>query len=71
MNITHYLYSAGFIGDDGDWRVHPILEQRDELKRFAELIVQDCASTIQDMVDHRIPASEYPDRLKKIFDIGE
>jgi hypothetical protein len=38
-------------------------------RRFAELIVKDCANTIQDFVDHRFPASEYPLRLKKSFDI--
>lgn len=33
-------------------------------EKFAKLIVQECAMTIQDFVDHRIPASEYPARLR-------
>lgn len=45
-----------YIGDF-DWR------------QFAELIVKDCAETVQDFVDHRLPASEYPDRLKRYFGI--
>lgn len=40
-------------------------------RRFAEMIVKDCADTIQDFVDHRFPASEYPERLKKYFDIEQ
>lgn len=38
-----------------------------ELEKFAELIVQECAKTIQEYVDHRIPASEYADRLRYDF----
>ena len=40
-------------------------------KMFAELIVRECAQTVQDFVDHRIPASEYPARLKKHFGVEE
>ena len=36
-------------------------------EKFAELIVKECSLTVQDFVDHRIPASEYPDRLKHHF----
>lgn len=36
---------------------------------FAELIVMECSNVIQDFVDHRFPASEYPERLKKYFGI--
>ena len=38
---------------------------------FAELIVRECAETIQDFVDHRFPASEYPVRLKRYFGVEE
>lgn len=38
-------------------------------EKFAELIVKDCAETVQDFVDHRFPASEYPNRLKKYFGV--
>jgi len=39
-------------------------------KIFAELIVMECANVIQDFIDHRFPASEYPIRLKKYFGIN-
>lgn len=40
-----------------------------DIQMFAELIIQDCAETVQDFVDHRFPASEYPDRLKRYFGV--
>jgi hypothetical protein len=40
-------------------------------EKFAELIVRECANTIQDFVDHRFPASEYPLRLKRYFGVEE
>jgi len=40
-----------------------------ELEKFAELLIRECAETIQDFVDHRFPASEYPVRLKRYFGI--
>jgi hypothetical protein len=36
---------------------------------FTELVVKECAGFIQDLVDQRIPASEYPDRLKQYFNV--
>jgi hypothetical protein len=48
-----------------------VLFTETELERFAELIVRECAETIQDFVDHRFPASEYPNRLKKYFGVEE
>lgn len=38
-------------------------------EKFAELIVRECSETVQDFVDHRFPASEYPERLKKYFGV--
>ena len=38
-------------------------------EKFSELIVQECAETIQDFVVHRFPASEYPGRLKNYFGV--
>jgi len=35
--------------------------------KVSELIVRECSIIIQDFVDHRIPASEYPNRLKDHF----
>ena len=40
-------------------------------EKFAEMIVNECALTIQDFVDHRTPASEYPNRLKRYFGVEE
>lgn len=41
------------------------------IEKFAELIINECAETIQDFVDHRFPASEYPSRLKRYFGVEE
>jgi hypothetical protein len=38
-----------------------------QLEKFYELVVDECARAVRDMVDHRIPASEYPDRIRKHF----
>lgn len=43
----------------------------EEIKNFAMLIIRECALTVQDFVDHRFPASEYPSRLKKHFGVKE
>lgn len=53
---------------DQYWYGHQLYNQKWE-EKFAELIIQECAETIQDFVDHRFPASEYPDRLKKYFGV--
>lgn len=42
-----------------------------DTEKFAKLIVQECAETVQDFVDHRFPASEYPERLKKYFGVED
>ena len=39
------------------------------LEKFAELIVRECAYTVQGYVDYRIPASEYSQLLKKHFGV--
>ncbi len=36
-------------------------------EKFAELLINECAETVQDFVDHRFPASEYPVRLRALF----
>jgi len=38
-------------------------------RRFAELIIRDCARCIQDFVDHEIPASAYSKLLSESFEI--
>lgn len=34
-----------------------------KLEKFARLLIEECASRIQNYVDHRIPASQYPELL--------
>ena len=56
------------------FRSNPDIYDRNQsfdIERFAELIVQECAETVQDFVDHRFPASEYPNRLKRYFGVEE
>ena len=36
---------------------------------LAKLVVEECAETLQDFVDHQFPASEYPNRLKRYFGV--
>jgi hypothetical protein len=36
-------------------------------EKLSELLVAECANVIQDFVDHRFPASEYPQRLRNYF----
>jgi hypothetical protein len=43
----------------------------DEFEKFAELLINKCAETVQDFVDHRFPASEYPVRLRRYFGVEE
>jgi hypothetical protein len=40
-------------------------------QKFAELLINECAETVQDFVDHRFPASEYPVRLRRYFGVEE
>ena len=40
-------------------------------EKFAELLINECAETVQDFVDHRFPASEYPVRLRRYFGVSE
>ena len=49
--------------------VTPDQESYSKAMKFAELIIKECASTVQDLVDHRIPASEYPARLTEHFGV--
>jgi hypothetical protein len=40
-------------------------------ERFAKMLINECAVVVQDLVDHRVPASEYPDRLRQHFGIDK
>lgn len=42
-----------------------------DLQKFGELIVRKCSAIVQDCVDRRVPASEYPDVLKQSFGVEE
>lgn len=39
----------------------------EELQRYSELLVQECAEFIQGLVNQRVPASEYAGRLREHF----
>lgn len=53
---------------DTHWLGSPFYNLRWE-EKFAELIIKECALTVQDFVDHRFPASEYPNRLNRYFGV--
>jgi hypothetical protein len=61
--------------DDWNGRPYPRAMSSEECRaayaKFAELIVCECSVIIQDYVDHRIPASEYPKQLKEHFGVNE
>jgi soluble lytic murein transglycosylase-like protein len=40
-------------------------------RRFAESIVKECMSVVQNAVDHREPASTYADKIRERFGIDE
>ena len=42
-----------------------------EQRKFAELIVKECAGIVTDAVDHREPASTYADRIQQHFGVEE
>jgi hypothetical protein len=48
-----------------------LLWTEEDKEEFGMLIVKECALVIQDFVDHRFPASEYSNRLKKYFGVDE
>ena len=42
-----------------------------ECKKFAELIVRECANIVTDAVNHREPASTYADKIRQHFGVEE
>jgi hypothetical protein len=40
-----------------------------QYRKFAELIVQECATIVTDAVDQREPASTYADKIKQHFGV--
>ena len=43
----------------------------DELQKFAELIVKECAGIVEDAVTHREPASTYVGKIREHFGVEE
>ena len=43
----------------------------DEMAKFAELIVKECTSIVEDAVTHREPASTYVGKIKEHFGVAE
>lgn len=72
----HYrriLNESGFVlWADEEWKpVDAIVDWStdydNELCVYSDFLVKECATLIQDMIDKRIPASEYPRLLKEHF----
>lgn len=60
--IRELAVKAGLIQYDSDGKIN-------DVEKFVDLLISECADTVQNFVDHRFPASEYPVRLKKYFGI--
>lgn len=63
------MYWAGLTAQ-GSWDSMDPYDQQ-AIKRFAELIVRECAGVVADAVDHREPASTYVDKIRIHFGVGE
>jgi hypothetical protein len=46
-------------------------DNESELQKFAELIIRECASIVENAVDHREPASTYVNKIKQHFGVKE
>jgi hypothetical protein len=63
--IRELAVQAGYMEDGfgiGHWDMP-------ECKKFAELIVRECAVIVADAVDHREPASTYVGKIKQHFGV--
>jgi len=58
--------TPGKIWEDGHINWHTQFNQK-----FAELLVAECASIVEDAVTHREPASTYVDKIKKHFGVEQ
>ena len=47
------------------------LYTRQELEKFAELIVGECMGVVEDAVNHREPASTYVGKIREHFGVEE
>ena len=41
------------------------------IEKFGEFIVKMCAEIVEDLKDHRVPASEYADNIREHFGIKQ
>lgn len=64
--IKDFFEDASEIFDD--WKTGEAYRVTD-YGMFADLVVKECATLVQDLVDQRVPASEYPDRIKEHFGV--
>ena len=65
QRIRELAVQAGYMEDGfgiGHWDMP-------ECKKFAELIVRECAVIVADAVDHREPASTYVGKIKQHFGV--
>jgi hypothetical protein len=63
------MYTVLGVGEDGYLLTTPKWDTLDPaVGKFANLLIDECAILIREYVDHRIPASQYADLLKKHFE---
>ena len=72
--IKQLAEQAGFmLWQDEPWNPGDVVDWAarydDELAKFAELIVRECAGVVEDAVDHREPASTYVNKIKQHFEV--
>ena len=70
--ILELMTKAGF--DVEKLRMYPGGWPREDLlvlQDFAELIVRECVSIVEDAVNHREPASTYVDKIREHFGVEE
>ena len=68
--IKELAEQAGFHVADGKIYIPTTSEDITECqKKFAELIVRECAGIVADAVDHREPASTYVGKIKQHFGV--
>ena len=68
-DVVYMMSRFGIAEADIEWRNREIDMSEDS--GVLGTIVDQCATVIQDLVDHRIPASEYPARLRQHFGVPE
>jgi hypothetical protein len=67
-NLKQLVEQAGYYPDECD-SIRPNFHdvERDRYMKFSQLLVEQCAQIVQNAVDHRIPASEYPTLIRQHF----